>query len=105
MIDKIKEIRAEIFRLIQVAPDLETVHWYISLDECFENDEFQGDEAENLRWRLHVLFEKKEPVHKISSLCESVLQYHGFLDKDKKWRPSDKHTPQEKVYDWLGKKL
>ena len=62
MRELIKAARAEIFRLALKSPDLETMHWYISLDECFENDEFDTEDFGKLRWRIEVLHEKEEPV-------------------------------------------
>ena len=85
MKEQIQLIKLEIFRLIKKAKDLETIHWYIAVDKCFENDEFQKSKAGKLRYRLWVLFEKKEDVLHLTSLIEPVLVFHGFVDKDKKW--------------------
>lgn len=74
MMKLIKDIRAEIFRLALQSPDLETMHWYTSLDECFENDEIQIDEVNNMTWRAWVLNQKKEPVSILLWLIDKLIQ-------------------------------
>jgi hypothetical protein len=75
MSDKgVPEIRAEIFRLAKLSRSLEIMHWYIALDDCFENDEFhQSDEIENMKWRMMVLQDKHEPIGYLGSLIGRVL--------------------------------
>ena len=70
---EIKKIREEIFRLCKQAPDLETLHWYIAVDDCFENDEFNG-EVENLKWRVQVLNMKKEPITKLAWAVDPFIK-------------------------------
>lgn len=83
---QVKLIKEELFRLAKEAPDLETIHWYIAVDECFENNEFQRSEANNLRWRLEVLYSmKKQPVRYLVDLIEPILKYYGFIDRENKW--------------------
>lgn len=80
----IKKIRTEIFRLAKLSEDMDIMQWYCSVDDCFENDEFQKNEASNLRWRLEALQMKKEPINHLCHLIEPVLIYHGFVSEDKK---------------------
>ncbi len=68
-----KEIRAEIWRLVQQAPSMEIVHWYVSLDDCFENDEFQTDEMVNMKWRATVLHWRHEPVGYLLKLVDEIV--------------------------------
>jgi hypothetical protein len=77
---QVKLIRAEIFRLAKQAPDLETMHWYIALDECFENNEFDPDDFKNLQWRSFVLEGKGEPVIALLHMITPVLQAAGCVD-------------------------
>ena len=70
---KIKEIRKEIFRLAKKSKDLETMHWYMWLDDCFENDEFHNDDLGNLGWRLWVLQQKGEKINWILQEVKEVL--------------------------------
>ena len=74
----IKEIRQEIFRLAKASKDLETMHWYIALDNCFENDELQEDEIENLKWRATVLSMKQEPITRLLWMIDYVIR--PYLD-------------------------
>lgn len=69
----IKPIRDEIWRLVQQAPNMETIHWYVALDDCFENDEFMFEEAENMRQRICVLKHKGEHVDYLYSLIHQML--------------------------------
>ena len=82
--ENIQQIRAEIFRLAQSAPDLEVMHWYMWLDECFENDELQQEKYKSMAWRLSVLREKREAVGELTRLInafcqEDVLSSEGSL--------------------------
>ena len=70
----IKEIRNEIFNLAKQAKTLDIMHWYIALDNCFENDELQLDEIGNMKWRIQVLKMKNEPVDKLVDLITPVLR-------------------------------
>ena len=48
----IKIIRENIFILAKDSETLESMHWYMWLDACFENDEFHGLEGETIRWGI-----------------------------------------------------
>lgn len=76
----IKSVRAEIFKLVKDAPDLEAMHWYISLDDCFENNEFDPDNFGNIQWRCFVLQSKGLPVDHLLNLITSVLRLAGLID-------------------------
>jgi len=82
---EIKEIKKIIFRLCQEAPNLEIIHWLIAIDNCFENDEFLIEEAENLRWRLQALNWQNFNTKRLVMAIEPVLIYYGVVSKDKKW--------------------
>ena len=75
---QVKEIREEIFRLALKSPDLETMHWYIALDECFENDEFHSDELSSIKWRCMVLNMKKEPINTLSWKIDALVKTMGY---------------------------
>lgn len=75
---QIKDIRDEIFRLALKSPDLETMHWYIALDNCFENDEFHTDELGSIKWRCIVLNWKKEPVNPLSRKIDRLVKDCGY---------------------------
>ena len=73
---QIKKIRSEIFRLALQSPDLETMHWYIALDNCFENDEFHKDGDDGISsivWRCQVLSWKKQPVNQLLSMVDDLF--------------------------------
>lgn len=80
----IKKIRAEIFSLGKDSPSLEVMHWYMLLDECFENDELHDDEAETVRWRIWVLQQKEEYVSYLLILLKDLLTQRGYI-KEGKW--------------------
>ena len=73
---KVREVRAEIFRLAKNSPTMHIMHWYTQLDECFENDELQLDELGNLRWRATVLSWEKEPVSRLLWLIDDCVKAH-----------------------------
>ncbi|KKM72174.1 hypothetical protein LCGC14_1423250 [marine sediment metagenome] len=75
---QIKEIRSEIFQLALKSPDTETMHWYMWLDECFENDEFHHDELSTIKWRCMVLSWKKEPVTPLSWKIDALVKQAGY---------------------------
>lgn len=75
---QIKEIRDEIFRLALKSPDIEMMHWYIALDNCFENDEFHPDELSSIKWRCMVLSWKKEPVTSLSWKIDALVRMMGY---------------------------
>lgn len=75
----IKPIRNAIFERAKLSHDIETMHWYVWLDECFENDEFHPSEYRNVRWRLWVLSQKEEPLGWLPSMIEEVLLKAGCL--------------------------
>lgn len=58
----IKQLRAEIFRRAKEADTLEHLHWWMSLDDCFENDELSVDDIEKAKWRATVLHWEKQPI-------------------------------------------
>ena len=74
----IKEIRGEIFDLAKQSPSLEIMHWYISLDDCFENDEFQGGNFGNAVWRCRVLVWEGQPVIDIARKIDALIEYAGY---------------------------
>lgn len=78
----IKLIRMRIFERAKKSSDLEIMHWYTSLDDCFENDEFPLDEVNNIQWRVWVLFQKKELVKHLSELIEKLLKRHDLTLKE-----------------------
>lgn len=84
MKNQIKEIREYLFQLCKDADDMDTIHWYVAIDDCFENDDFQIDQAENLRWRLQALSWKGTSIGRLSKMIEPVLEDAGIL-KDGKW--------------------
>jgi hypothetical protein len=69
----IKPIRAEIWQLVQEAKSMDIVHWLVALDDCFENDEFNPDEAENMRWRMMALTDKGVPTKRLYWLIDDML--------------------------------
>lgn len=76
--EQVKEIRVEIFKLAKTAPDLETMHWYTSLDEGFENNELQVDELDDIKWRATVLSWKHEPIERLLWLIDACVKSHGY---------------------------
>ena len=80
MRDQIKAIRAEIFRLAKLSTSLDLMHWYIALDDCFENYEFPASEIERMRWRVFVLRDKEEPVKNLIGLIDIVMQQYSDLE-------------------------
>lgn len=75
---QVKGIRAEIFRLALKSPDIETMHWYMWLDDCFENDEFHPDELGSIKWRCMVLNWKKEPVTPLTWKIDALVKMMGY---------------------------
>jgi len=75
---QIKEIRAEIFQLALGSPDIETMHWYMCLDECFENNEFHFDELSSIKWRCIVLGWRKEPINLLSWKIDALVKAMGY---------------------------
>lgn len=78
---EIISVRSEIFRLAKQAKDLEIMHWYISLDDCFENDEFSKDQFKNLQWRMFVLKDKGEPIGLLMSMFTPMLQTMDLVNE------------------------
>ncbi|KKN17546.1 hypothetical protein LCGC14_0964710 [marine sediment metagenome] len=76
--ERVKEIRDEIFRLALKSPDIETMHWYMWLDECFENDEFHPDELGRIKWRCMVLDWKGEPVNQLNWEIDALVKKMGY---------------------------
>lgn len=83
MKEQIHRIRAELFRLCKEAKSFELIHWYVAIDECFENDEFQRDEAENLRWRLQALSWQNAPIGYLTKLITPILEDAGIVENGK----------------------
>lgn len=77
----IRAIRAEIYQRAKESPDLETMHWYMWLDDCFENDEFLPSEFSNMRWRIWVLKDREEPIRHLMHLITAVLRETGLVDE------------------------
>ena len=77
-LEVIKKIRSEIFRLAKLSPTLEIMHWYIALDNCFENDEFDDEEFGNAVWRCRVLLWEKQPVMDIACDIDALIKYEGY---------------------------
>ena len=75
---KVKEIRDEIFGLAVKSPDIETMHWYMWLDDCFENDEFHPDELGRIKWRCIVLHWKNEPVSTLNWKIDALVKMMGY---------------------------
>lgn len=80
--EQIKAIRQEIFRLAKHSPSIEVIHWYMWLDDCFENDEFSPSEFNNVQWRCYVLDSKKQPIDNLLGLISRVL----FMTKCIDWQ-------------------
>lgn len=76
----IKPVRDEIFRLAKQAKDLETMHWYIALDDCFKNDEFSSNNFDNLVWRLNYLDRINQPITKLINLIDPIIRESGILN-------------------------
>jgi len=74
----IKAIRQEIFRLALLSPDLETMHWYIALDDCFENDEFCKDDISSIVWRCQVLSWKHQPTSQLVQMVDTLFKEAGY---------------------------
>lgn len=53
---------------------METVGWYTSVNECFENDEFREEDWGNLKWRMGVLSMKGQPINHLASLINPILK-------------------------------
>lgn len=70
----IKTIRQEIFRLALLSPDLETMHWYTALDDCFENDEFCKDDISPIVWRCQVLSWKHQPTNQLVQMIDALFR-------------------------------
>uniref|UniRef100_A0A6M3L4S3 Uncharacterized protein n=1 Tax=viral metagenome TaxID=1070528 RepID=A0A6M3L4S3_9ZZZZ len=84
MREQIKIVRAEIFRLALRSKDIETMHWYMWLDDCFENDEFYKSDFGKMKWRIWVLMQKNEPVIGLSNMITPILKYVGVEETLKK---------------------
>jgi len=69
----IQPIRAEIWHLVQNAKSMEIVHWYVALDDCFENDEFHFEDATKMRWQMSVLKAKGERVALLYRYIDEML--------------------------------
>ena len=76
--EKVRAVRAEIYYRAKSARDLETMHWYMWLDECLENDELQASELPNIKWRATVLYWKHEPVGMLLRLIDDCVKAYGF---------------------------
>lgn len=82
--DIIKTIRTEIFSNAKESNSLEIMHWYMWLDDCFENDEFYKSNAEKVRYRIWVLKNEGELVRYLIELLGGLLELHGCIS-DGKW--------------------
>jgi len=80
----VRTVRAEIFRLAKQAPDMETLHWYTALDECFENDSFSPEDFKSVQWRAWVLGQKGEPVIPLQHMITPILQLACLVDGEGK---------------------
>lgn len=80
---QIKRVRREIFQLARNAPSLEVMHWYMWLDECFENDEFHLEDFSTVQWRSMALSNLEGyKVNFLLSLITPVLRAYGCVDGD-----------------------
>ena len=77
--EAIRRIRAKIFRLAKQSPSLGLMHWYMQLDDCFKNDEFQEEKLSDLRWLLDCLRREGEPVDSIRELAGKILVFRLIL--------------------------
>jgi hypothetical protein len=75
---KITEIREDIFQLALKSKDIETMHWYMELDDCFENDELSVKDLNNLKWRCMVLNCKKEPIKDLLWKIDTMVKELGY---------------------------
>lgn len=78
---EVKRVRAEIFRLAKSAPNLEVMHWYMWLDECFENEEFHKEDFASVQWRSSALLAKGEPINRLLSMITPILEKVGCLSE------------------------
>lgn len=75
--EKVRALRAKIFECAKHAPDLETMHWWMWLDECFENDTVQSDKIATAKWRATVLHWKKQISNEMLWEIDVVLKETG----------------------------
>ena len=75
---KVKEIRNEIFHLALTSPDIETMHWYMWLDDCFENDEFHPEELSSIKWRCMVLRWKEKIASPLLWKIDTLVKLMGY---------------------------
>jgi hypothetical protein len=76
--EDVVKIRAEIFRLALQSPSLEIMHWYIALDDCFENDEFSPSELSSIKWRCMVLSWQKQPINNLAWMIDALVKKEGY---------------------------
>ena len=79
---RVSALRDNIFQLALKSPDLETMHWYIALDNCFENDGFPESEIGNMVWRCRVLSWKGQPVSDIAWQIDGMIKDAGYTIAD-----------------------
>jgi hypothetical protein len=92
----IREIREEIFSLIKDrAQDLDTIHWLISIDDCFENNNLYNENISNLRWRLWGLTVKNFNIQHLLDLATILMQIRGLVDENGEW--IEKKNKKERV--------
>ncbi len=71
-------VRRLIFSQAKNALDLETMHWYMALDDCFENDELQTDMLGALKWRCQVLNMKGQDIRLLTRRIDDVVIAAGY---------------------------
>ncbi len=77
---QIRSIRREIFRLAKLSPNASVMHWYMWLDDCFENDEFHIDEFGSVKWRCGVLQDKEgDKINDLLATITVFLQGEGMV--------------------------
>jgi hypothetical protein len=71
----IKQIRAEIFSLAKGSSNMEVMHWYMWLDECFKSNELGDDEVDKVCLWIETLINKKEYVDYLLELLQDLLTF------------------------------
>lgn len=70
--EHIERIREAIFARSLESLDVETLHWWMWLDECFENDDWPaGRDLAAMKYRLQVLRLKQIPMGNLLFLVDA----------------------------------
>ena len=88
--NQINKIYDVIFKLAKESPNLKVMSQYMWLADCFENYEFNSDDASQASWNISCLADMGEPVDELGKLIQEITGENPIKPIDEFMRESRK---------------